>query len=163
MKKKSNCYWYIKPISNFQKLLLTMKISAFLLFCSMLNVLASSTYSQVTKISLNLSNSTIEQVLDNIEDQSEFYFLYNQKLIDISRKIDIVADNKPIKDVLDDLFNDKDVKYLVMDRQIILSNKDDVGKMTNFQQINVSGTVVNEKKEPLVGVTVVVKGSTWEL
>ena len=137
-----------------------MKISAFLLFCSMLNVLASSTYSQVTKISLNLSNSTIEQVLDNIEDQSEFYFLYNQKLIDISRKIDIVAENKPIKDVLDDLFNDKDVKYLVLDRQIILSNKDDVGKMTNFQQINVSGTVLNEKKEPLVGVTVVVKGST---
>jgi TonB-dependent starch-binding outer membrane protein SusC len=160
MKKNSNCYWYIKPYRNFQKLLLTMKIITVLLFCSMLNVMATSTYSQITKISLNLSNSTIEQVLDNIEDQSEFYFLYNQKLIDISTKIDIVADNKPIKDILDDLFDGKDVEYLVLDRQIILSNKDDAGKMTKFQQINVSGTVVNEKNEPLVGVTVVVKGST---
>src|SRR5450759_1891882 len=104
MKKFFNCFWSDKPYGNFQKLLLTMKIATVLLFCSMLNVLASPTYSQVTKISLNLNNSTIEQVLDKIEAQSEFYFLYNQKLVDITRKVDIVADNKPIKDILDNIF-----------------------------------------------------------
>jgi TonB-dependent starch-binding outer membrane protein SusC len=160
MKKNFNCYWSDKPFSNFQKLLLTMKITTVLLFCSMLNVLASSTYAQITKISLNLNNSTIEQVLDKIESQSEFYFLYNQKLVDVSRKVDITADNKPIKDVLDNLFNGKDVEYLVLDRQIILSTKDEAGKMTEFQQVKVTGTVINNRNEPLPGVTVLVKGTT---
>jgi TonB-dependent starch-binding outer membrane protein SusC len=160
MKKTINCYWSDKPYSNFLKLLLTMKITAVLLFCSMLNVLASSTYSQVTKISLDLSNSTIEQVLDQIEAQSEFYFLYNQKLVDVTRKVDIVADNKPIKDILDNLFNGKDVEYLVMDRQIILSNKDEAGKMMELQQAKVTGTVVNDRNEPLPGVTILLKNTT---
>ena len=160
MKKTINCYWSDKPISNFQKLLLTMKITAVLLFCSMLNVLASSTYSQVTKISLDLSNSTIEQVLDQIEAQSEFYFLYNQKLVDVTRKVDIVVENKPIKDILDNLFNGNDIEYIVMDRQIILSNKGEAGKMMELQQAKVTGTVVNDRNEPLPGVTILIKNTT---
>ncbi|MCE5346532.1 MAG: TonB-dependent receptor [Bacteroidales bacterium] len=137
-----------------------MKITAVLLFCSMLNALASPTYSQITKISLNLNNSSIEDVLDNIEAQSEFYFLYNQKLVDVSRKVDIVAENKPIKDVLDDIFKNEDVKYLVYDRQIILTSKEESGKMVELQQKKITGTVSNDKKEPLPGVTIMVKGTT---
>ena len=123
MKKKSNYSRSVKPRSNFQKFLLTMKISIVLMFCSILNILALPSYSQTAKISLNLSNSTIEQVLGNFEDQSEFYFLYNQKLVDVTRKVDITADNKPIKDVLDKLFLGDDVSYVIFDRQIILANK----------------------------------------
>lgn len=138
-----------------------MKITTVLLFCGMLNVLASPAYSQITKISLNLNNSTIEQVLDKIEEQSEFYFLYNQKLVDITQKVNIVADNQPIKDVLKDLFNGKNVEYLVMDRQIILARKGDAVEMMEFQQAKVTGTVINERKEPLPGVTVLIKGTTF--
>jgi TonB-linked SusC/RagA family outer membrane protein len=125
----------------------------------MLNVLATPTYSQVSKISLNLNNSTIEQVLDKIEAQSEFYFLYNQKLVDVTRKVDIVAENKPIKDILDNLFNGNDVEYLVFDRQIILANRDEVEKILDLQQAKVTGWVVNDKNLPLTGVTVQVKGT----
>jgi len=161
MKKKSNYKWTNKLFSNFQKLLLTMKITTVLLFCSMLSVLASPTYSQVTKISLNLNNSTIEQVLDKIEDQSEFYFLYNQKLVDLTRKVDIVAENKPIKEILDNIFNGNDVEYMVFDRQIIIANKGETDVYKELLQAKVTGTVVNVKNEPLPGVTVKVKGTTF--
>ena len=160
MKKNCNCLWYYLPSGNFQKLLLTMKISAFLFFCGMLNGLAAPGYSQSARISLDISNSTIEQVLDEIEDRSEFYFLYNQKLVDVSRRIDIVAENRSIKDVLDKIFSDDNISYLVMDRQIILSSRDEANNTREIQQTRITGRVTSERNEPLPGVTVLVKGTS---
>jgi len=87
-----------------KKLFMIMKISAFLLFCCLVNIFAGPTYSQSTKISLNLKDATIEDVLNKIEDVSEFYFLFNQKLIDVNQKVNIEADKEPIKDILDHIF-----------------------------------------------------------
>jgi len=111
MKKNLDYYGLFKPNSNWHKLLLTMKISAFLLFCCLVNIFAAPTYSQSTKISLNLKDATIEEVLNKIEDVSEFYFLYNSKLIDVTRKVNIEVDKEPIKDILNDIFN-KDTKFI---------------------------------------------------
>src|SRR5665647_715972 len=86
MKKNLGYYGLFKPNSNWHKFILTMKITAFLLFCSLVNTFAAPTYSQATKISLHLKDVTIEEVLNKIEDVSEFYFLYNNKLIDVTRK-----------------------------------------------------------------------------
>src|SRR5450759_3262083 len=120
MKKNLDYYGLSKPNSNWHKLHLTMKISAFLLFSCLVNVFAAPTYSQSTKISLNLKDATIEEVLNKIEDVSEFYFLYNSKLIDVTRKVNIEADKELIKDILSNIFND-DTKFIVYDRQIILT------------------------------------------
>ena len=100
MKKNLDYYGLSKPNSNWSKLFLTMKISGFLLFCCLVNIYAAPTYSQATKISLNLKDATIEEVLNKIEDVSEFYFLFNQKLIDVNQKVNIEADKEPIKDTL---------------------------------------------------------------
>ena len=81
-----------------------MKITAFLFFCGLMNLMAGPGYSQNTKISLNLKDASIESVLNKIEEVSEFYFLFNQKLIDVERKVDIVAQEEPIKDILSEIF-----------------------------------------------------------
>ena len=75
MKKNSILYGLIKPDKNLQKLLLKMKITVLFMAFSVLNSLAVSIYSQATKISLNERGSSIEAVLDKIEQESEFYFL----------------------------------------------------------------------------------------
>ena len=161
MKKNLNYFGLKGPYSNFQKLLLKMKISTLLLFCCALNMLAKPTYSQATKISLDLKECTIEQVLDKIEQESEFYFLFNQKLIDVTRMVDIKAENEPIKDILDDILNGSDIKYAVYDRQIILTNKQESGILDELQQLIVTGKVTDAiTKSPLTGVNVVVSGTT---
>lgn len=161
MKKNLNYFGLKGPYSNFQKLLLKMKISTLLLFCCALNMLAKPTYSQATKISLDLKDCTIEQVLDKIEQESEFYFLFNQKLIDVTRMVDIKAENEPIKDILDDILNGSDIKYAVYDRQIILTNKQESGILDELQQLIVTGKVTDAiTKSPLTGVNVVVSGTT---
>src|SRR5450759_5283110 len=159
MKKNLDYYGLFKPNSNWHKFILTMKISAFLLFCCLVNIFAAPTYSQTTKISLNLKDATIEDVLNKIEDVSEFYFLYNNKLIDVTRKVNIEADNEPIKDILNDIFS-KDTKFIVYDRQIILTPGDVTSLSAALQQLKITGTVTDEKGNPLPGVTVLVKGST---
>jgi TonB-linked SusC/RagA family outer membrane protein len=159
MKKNLDYYGLFKPNSNWHKFILTMKITAFLLFSCLANIFAAPTYSQTTKISLHLKDATIEDVLSKIEDVSEFYFLYNNKLIDVTRKVNIEADKEPIKDILNDILN-KDAKFIVYDRQIILTPSDVTSLSTAMQQQRTTGTITDEKGNPLVGVTVLVKGTT---
>ena len=142
-----------------------MKISVFLFFFGVISVFAGNTYSQSALLSIDMDGVAVEKVLASIEDQSEFYFLYSNKLIDVERKVSIQADNKPVNDVLDYLFTGTDVRYVVVDRQIILS-KEDILKMTldmqkaSAQEIVISGKVLDTNGEPLPGVNIVIKGST---
>lgn len=138
-----------------------MKITTLLLFLGMMNILASPAYSQTTKISLDMRNTPIESVLDKIEQESEFYFLYNQKLIDVQRKVDVIAEDKTIMDILNNIFDGTDVKYAVYDRQIILTDIEAPGILNAQQQAQVSGKVTDAASgQPLPGVNVIVSGTT---
>ncbi|HLP72820.1 MAG TPA: TonB-dependent receptor [Bacteroidales bacterium] len=138
-----------------------MKITTLLLFLGMMNILASPAYSQTTKISLDMRNTPIESVLDKIEQESEFYFLYNQKLIDVQRKVDVIAEDKTIMDILNNIFDGTDVKYAVYDRQIILTDIEAPGILNAQQQAQVSGEVTDAASgQPLPGVNVIVSGTT---
>lgn len=122
--------------------------------------MAAPSYSQSTKISLSLHDVTVEQVLNQIESVSEFYFLFNQKLVDVTRKVDIEADKEPIKDILNSIFND-DVKFVVLDRQIILLPNKGILTDTANQQKQIAGKVTDSKTgEPLIGATILIKGTS---
>jgi TonB-linked SusC/RagA family outer membrane protein len=139
-----------------------MKISLILLFAGMLNAMAGTSYSQSARVSLNLKNASVEDVLNEIEKKSEFFFLFNQKLVDVNRKVDLVADNKPIKEILASLFDKQDVDYVVLDRQIILSPKEDSKAIEDLQQtLKITGSVIDASTgEALPGVNVVIEGTT---
>ncbi len=140
-----------------------MRITAFLLLFSVIQVFAGSSYSQNTRLSLNFKNAPIIKVLDEIEDQSEFFFLFNQKLVNVNRKVDIDVKNKKIKDILADLFTD-DVSCMVLDRQILLSPKYMMENVngTRDQQTQekiVTGKVTDISGLPLPGVSIQVRGA----
>ncbi|MDR2138836.1 MAG: SusC/RagA family TonB-linked outer membrane protein [Tannerella sp.] len=118
-------------------------------------------YSQSKRISLDLQNVTVEDALNRIEEQSEFYFLYNSKLIDVDRKVNVKARNQLIFAVLDGMFASTDVTYRVEDKQIILSHKEwDSPAAVGQNTIRVTGTVVDEKGEPVIGANILEKGTT---
>ena len=160
MKKILNYYGSHRPYSNWQKLLLIMKITIFLLFFGAINLIAEPVWSQNTRISLNMKDASVEDVLNKIENVSEFYFLFNQKLVDVNRKVDVVADNKAIKDILNDIFSGHDVEFAVYDRQIILANKEEGGLVEALQQVKVTGKVLDSNNNPMAGANVVEKGTT---
>ena len=140
-----------------KKTIRVMKLSVFLLLIGALQVFAVNSYSQKTKVTLQLSNQSIEEVLNKIEDQSEFYFLYNEKLVDVNRKVDVVINNQSIDEVLEEIFEGHDVEYQVVDQRIILSPKS--MNSTQQQELTVSGKVLDKAGEPIPGVSILVKGT----
>ena len=128
--------------------------------------LATPTYSQVAKVSLDMKNTSLEQVMDEIEKQSEFYFIFNQKQIDVNRVVDIQAENKLITDILPELFKGTNVNYAVLDRKILLTtdplenNLLAIASGTELQQRQITGTVTEKDGTPIPGVNVVVTGTT---
>lgn len=141
-----------------KKGLFVMKITLFLILGSALSLLASGTYSQTTRVSLNLVQTPVSQVLKKIERSSEFRFLYNNDLVDVARKVDILAENEQINTILDELFANQNARYAVYDRQIVISPID----MPLSQEIlhKISGKVSDISGDPLPGVSIILKDTT---
>ncbi|MDX9881448.1 MAG: TonB-dependent receptor [Prolixibacteraceae bacterium] len=134
-----------------------MRISIFLVVFAGFQALALSNYAQIQKLELKLTNVTITEVLERIEDQTDFFFFYNNKGLPLEKIVSLDLKDKTINEVLDVLFKDTNVSYTINNRQIILT-----GSETGSVQQNktVSGKVSDSSGQPLPGVSVVVKGTT---
>lgn len=162
--KKINCI-NVRELrfSNTLKILMIMKLTIFLILFSVLGSIASDTYSQSKKLTFELKQATIKDILVEIEEQSEFYFLYSEKVIDVDRIVSVQVENKKIESVLNTLFEGTEVAYVIKDRIIVLSSAADLiddTANTVFQQATIKGQVVDSEGLPLPGVTVIVKGTT---
>ena len=134
-----------------------MKIFLFIMVLSIGQLFATASYSQKTKFSLDINGMNLVKVLDEIENQTDFYFLFNEKLIDVDQKVSIQAKDETIKEILEQLFSERNVDFNIIDRKIVLTPR----YSTAFQQkITVSGTVQDDQRGLLPGVTVLIKGTS---
>ena len=97
MKKNFDSWVYSHPA--LKKLIMELKIAILLILITVSNVFAISVYSQATKVSIDARNKTVEQVLDEIESKSDFYFIFNQNQIDVNRIVNIQEDNQLITEI----------------------------------------------------------------
>jgi TonB-linked SusC/RagA family outer membrane protein len=147
------------------KQLLTMRIVLFFSIISMVQAFAVGSYAQNTRLSLKMQNATIEDVLDEIENNSDFFFMYNKKLVDVNRKVDVIVKNKRIKDILTKIFKDSGTKFTVVDKQILLMPGQSVKNISTAQaqqqqkKVTLKGYVVDENGDPLPGATVFIQGT----
>ncbi|SHE54036.1 TonB-linked outer membrane protein, SusC/RagA family [Mariniphaga anaerophila] len=160
--KKKFCFDREKKFSGLIKLLKVMKLTVFILLVSVASVFANKSYSQSKMLNLNMREATVKEVLNSIEKQSEFCFLYSQNLIDVERKVNVTIENKKIEQVLNLVFKGTDVDYSIRDRFIVLTTPEvPAGEIGVLQQQNsISGKVTDEAGDPLPGVTVLIKGTT---
>ena len=143
MKKHCDLQKAIPKLYCFQKTIRIMKLTIFLLLISVFQVFATENYAQNTKLNMDLGETTVAQVLDEIEQQSEFYFLFNQKLVDVDRKVNLNVKEKKINDILAQVFKGTGTEYVVLDRQIVLSPGEYLADIKAQQPIEVSGTVTD--------------------
>ena len=138
-----------------------MRLTAIMLFVCIGLAYASDSYSQSATLTLNVNNKTVQEVLDEIEKQSEFHFFYNNKQVNTNRVVSIKSNKKNVFNVLEQLFNGTDISYKVLEKSIILSHKEVLSEATIQQSIkNISGTITDSKGEPIIGANVIEKGST---
>lgn len=136
------------------------------IFClAITNVFALDSYAQSTKINIDMDNCRVEDVIDYIEQNSEFFFLYNKEAVDVERIVNIHIKDALINEVLDVLFDHTDISYTIEGKQALLMKSDVDNKVSNNQipqrQIIVTGKVTDASTdEGLPGVNVTVKGTT---
>ncbi|MFP4366857.1 MAG: carboxypeptidase-like regulatory domain-containing protein, partial [Bacteroidales bacterium] len=145
-----------------------MRNTTILLLLNVFHICAFDSYSQETALTVNLENFTVRDILAQIEEQSEFYFLYNSKLIDANRKTSLKVEDQDIDQILTMLFKDTGVNYLVYNRQIVLSPGEfsdalsplsPVSEkiMKNAQQLVTGKVTDSQTGETLPGVSVTIK------
>jgi TonB-linked SusC/RagA family outer membrane protein len=142
------------------KILRIMRLSVFFMFLFIAQTWATSTYSQDTRMSLNMNNVKVLDVLNEIEKESEFYFFFTEQLVDVNRNVNINVKNVKIDEILQNLFQYSDITYKVVDRQIILTKKTSKNSSAVEDGRTISGKVADSSGSPLPGVTVSVKGTT---
>lgn len=111
-------------------------------------------YAQSETVTIHQDNVVLEKVLNAIEQQTPYRFLYNKKNVDVNRSVSINSEKEVLSSVLAKLFGREDVSYKVVGKQIVLND----GK-TDQQIRRISGTVKDEAGEPVIGTNITIKGT----
>ena len=149
--------WVVKSlwrVSN--KIPLSMRLLILFLVCSIGLCYASDSYAQKTLISIDVHNQRVEDILKEIEEQSDFDFFFNNKHVDLNRRVSISVDRSNIFSVLKEVFAGTNVRYSVLDKKIILSVE--VQSPQQEKKMIVSGIISDVQGEPVIGASIQEKG-----
>lgn len=109
------------------------------------------------KVSFSLKNTSLKTVVNQIEKQTDYLFVYDEQAIDINQKININAKDNTVEEVLKNVLNSTDVSYSIEGKNIVLRKKQKSEQ--NIRQSTpairkVKGIVTDKSGEPIIGATV---------
>lgn len=134
---------------------LKLKLTTLLLLVTIFSSRAD-TYAQKAKVSLELNNTTVEKVIETIEQKTDFRFIYKLNDIDLDRIVSIRVKNQNIEVVLNKLFSGTGTDYKIRDTQIILKKPLEITTENFlFLKQTIKGKVTDENGMPLPGATIV--------
>lgn len=165
MKKPNTMEWLFNIVPKFD---LKMKLTFLFLIVIFFQLKANSGYSQYARVSLNLSQSNLAEVMEAIESKTEFKFFYKNEDVELGRLITLKVNNKRIHTILDKIFENEPITYEIYDKHIVIkreipSSKSDIESVpiTKLSQGPVvTGVVFDENGLPLLGANVLEKGTT---
>jgi len=136
-----------------------MKITTFLLFLLLFQLSAEVSHSQNIKLSLDIRNMMMEEAINQIEKKTSFKFVFTDKAVDTSRKVSIHTSDGELDEVLNQLIKNTDLEYQIVDRLIVLSRKISPSPSQVRNRV-ITGTVIDERDEPVIGANISIKGTT---
>ncbi|MEG1839557.1 MAG: SusC/RagA family TonB-linked outer membrane protein, partial [Bacteroidaceae bacterium] len=108
-----------------------------------------------------MKETTIKNVFEQIEKNSQFVIFYNSDLINVTKKVAVDTKNKTVSQILDQLLKNTDLTYRIIDKQITIIRKTvQEPKQSSKNGFRVTGIIKSKEGEPLIGVNVLVKSST---
>lgn len=136
-----------------------MKVTTFLLLLCIFSAHATGVHSQNAKVTIQKNNATLEEILNEIEKQTDYLFVYTDN-VDVKEKASVNVMSAKVRNVLRQLLADKQVKYSMEGNHIVLfAEKQEVEAPQQSSTITVKGSVVDENGLTVPGANVVVKGN----
>lgn len=143
------------------KIMTIMKLTTMLFFLALLQVTATSTYSQTQRMDLNFSRKTLTEVFAAIEENSDYSFFYRNELLAGSKLKTGHYENRMVSEILDDVLKDENLTYTSKGKIIMIVAKKGLLAPANVQQKKtLSGKVTDSSGQSLPGVSVVLKSTT---
>lgn len=96
-----------------------MSLAMILTFTSYEEAFAEMSYAEQTSFTVSMENQTLKSVINWVEKNSQFIFIYRTD-IDLSRRVNVDVRNKTIEEVLKQMFAGTDLEYHIRDRQVII-------------------------------------------
>ena len=131
------------------------KVSRLLLYVALCTVCAVTKAQNVSK---SFENQSLKSVLTEIEHQTGLSIIYELKEVDETKKITGYFKNTPVEQVLSEIL-DKDLTFTIRNKMILLSKRKNEKRQQEGVK-RVTGKVIDEKGEAVIGATVLVKGTT---
>jgi TonB-linked SusC/RagA family outer membrane protein len=114
---------------------------------------------QNRKVSINVKNEPVGEVMKQIEQQSGYSFFYSDDLVDIHRRVTINAVNKDVLALVNEIFKSDNLTSSIIEGNIVLSKKDasqqKSSKVQGPGKKKYNGNVKDETGQPVVGATVI--------
>jgi TonB-linked SusC/RagA family outer membrane protein len=140
------------------KTFLIMKLLAIFILGFVLQSFAVDLQAQNKRLTLQFENASLKEILQKLEDQSDFSIIYKDELINAVHNISGNFKEEKVVDLLDKILQNTNLKYTLEGQTIIILPKNNPS--VTEQQKSVSGRVTDSTGGSLPGVSVVVKGTT---
>lgn len=141
----------------------SMRVSIILSFCIVFCALADNASSQNTSVTIVKQNTTIGEVLNLIEEQTDFLFLYNKSNVDVNKEVRITKSNQEIETLLNNIFTGSHVSYTIEGKHIVLTTRKAearANEKSQQQKRTITGVIKDNTGEPIIGANVVIAGTT---
>lgn len=136
-----------------------MRISTFLLMVCVFCSYAGNAHSQNAKVSIHMNNVKLDKILNEIENQTDYLFIYNNQ-VDINKITSVKVKNEAVAQVLDRILSGTGINYELEGTHIILTTEAIKDLHAQQQAKTVTGTVTDVSGEPIIGANIRIKRTT---
>jgi TonB-linked SusC/RagA family outer membrane protein len=117
--------------------------------------LSANVKAQHERVTLNLKNVSIKSLFDEIQKQTNLFFVFSAEQTRSIGRFSIQANNEEVGEVLKRILEGTGLQYEFEDDLIIVRKR---APATQEKEMQITGRVLDEKGQPLPGVTVRLKG-----
>ena len=153
----SGRYCFKNP--RFKQIFRIMRISTFLLMVCVFCSYAGNAHSQNAKVSIRMNNVKLDKILNEIENQTDYLFIYNNQ-VDINKITSVKVKNEAVAQVLDKILSGTGINYELEGTHIIITTEAIKDLHAQQQAKTVTGTVTDVSGEPIIGANIRIKGTT---
>lgn len=156
---------------NMEKTLISITLKIMRVFLLLISLGLTSVYanpvSGQSKIDINVQGITIEEFFEEIQNKSEYIFFYKDNVLNTDKKISLNLKNEELSKILDHAFSNTNLTYKIVGKQVVIK-KDETKVIktsslldeTILQKQTVTGSVIDPTGQPLIGVNIVIQGTS---
>ncbi|MBR5463633.1 MAG: carboxypeptidase-like regulatory domain-containing protein, partial [Butyricimonas sp.] len=140
------------------KILLIMKLTTAFLLMSFLSVSAATLGQRAT---IKVTNVTLKSVFKEVKQKMGYTFVYNEHDVNQVGKVTLDITTSDVKQVLDKCLENTALGYYIQGDVVVIQKRaEQIVRDVEKESFKITGLVQDKKKEPLPGVTVLLKGTS---